>query len=207
MSDVIIIPSCHPVSFATTRGMFPDHFMRRPGARGGPCHSYRGFYLRSGPDMCRPRVPPRLNAGISEILPPNGRRWLASYRKSSFIVISPGFAPWPGIENGSDTATSWPPGPHPSPPLGTWEYFSNLEQNILTKWRKRVEERVKAPGSVRWIIYIRHLLNNFSPKHSFILKQQTSNWILFREGRRRKYCRDHRHPRYQQSQCLLSDFD
>ena len=136
--NVIIIPSFRPVSFATTRGMFPDHFMRRPGARGGPCHSYRGFYLSSGPDMCRPRVPPRLNAGISEILPPNGWRWLASYRKSSFIVISPGFAPWPGIENGSDTATSCPPGPHPSPPL---EYFSNLEQNILTKWRKRVESK------------------------------------------------------------------
>ena len=33
MSDVLIIPFCRPVSFATTRGMFPDHFMRWPGAR------------------------------------------------------------------------------------------------------------------------------------------------------------------------------
>ena len=118
MSDVMIISFCRPVSFATTRGMFPDHFMKWPGARGGPCHSYRGFYLSQVRTCaaCRPRVPRRLDAGISEILPPNGWRWLASYRKSRFIVISPGFVPWPEIENGCDTGrTSWPPGPRPSP--------------------------------------------------------------------------------------------
>ena len=45
------------------------------------------------------------------------------------FLISPVFVPRPEIENGSDTASSR----HLSPSLGTRKYFSNLEQNILTK--------------------------------------------------------------------------
>ena len=119
--------SCHPVSFATTRGMFPDHFMRWPGARGRPCHSYHGFYLSSGPGMCHVSAPASLRdlkQGSVKYYPVmDGDDWLVQQNLASLLCFPRFCSSWPEIENGSDIATSDHLGPTLPPHWGLASIF------------------------------------------------------------------------------------